>query len=47
MLAAVKYILPETIFVTELFKNMHHFAELCANSKRKRLPAFYRLLVPK
>jgi hypothetical protein len=47
MLAMVKYILLQTISVMELFENIHHLAELCANSKRKRLPALYRLLVPK
>jgi hypothetical protein len=47
MLSAVKYILLQTVSVTELFENIHHLAKLCANSKRKRLPALYRLLVPK
>jgi hypothetical protein len=47
MLAVVKYILLETITITSLFENIHRIAELCAHSKRKRLPALYRLLVPK
>jgi len=47
MLTIVKYILLETISFTNLFENIHHIAALCANSKRKRLPALYRLLVPK
>jgi hypothetical protein len=47
MLVMVKYILLETISMTYLFENIHRIAELCANSKRKRLPALYRLLVPK
>jgi hypothetical protein len=47
MLVMVKHILLETISLTNLFKNIHRLAELCANSKRKRLPAFYRFLVPK
>jgi hypothetical protein len=47
MLVMVKYILLETISLTNLFKNIHHLGELCANSKRKRLPALYRLLLPK
>jgi hypothetical protein len=47
MLAVVKYILLETVSVTNLFENIHRIAELCAHSKRNRLPALYRLLVPK
>jgi hypothetical protein len=47
MLTIVTHILLETISFAELFENMHHIAALCANSKRKRLPALYRLLVPK
>ena len=33
--------------LVNVLKNIHHLAALCANSKRKRLPALYRLLVPK
>jgi hypothetical protein len=47
MLAVVKYILPQTVSVMDLFENIHRLAGLCANFKRKRLPALYRLLVPK
>jgi hypothetical protein len=47
MLVVVKYILLEAIPLTNLFKNIHRLAELCTNSKRKRFPAFYRLLIPK
>jgi hypothetical protein len=47
MLVMVKHILLETVCFTRLFENMHQIAALCANSKRKRLPALYRLLVPK
>jgi hypothetical protein len=47
MLVVVKYILLQTVSVMKLFENMHQLAVLCANSKRKRLPALYRLLVPK
>jgi hypothetical protein len=47
MLVMVKYILLETVSFTNLLKNIHHLGKLCANSKRKRLPALYRLLVPK
>jgi hypothetical protein len=47
MLAVVKRLLLETISVANLLENIHRVAELCANSKRKRLPALYRLLVPK
>jgi hypothetical protein len=43
----VKYILLETISIRNLFENIHRLTSLCANSKRKRLPLFYRLLVPK
>jgi hypothetical protein len=47
MLAMVKHILLETVSFTNLFKNMHHLAGLCAHSKRRRLPLLYRLLVTK
>jgi hypothetical protein len=47
MLVVVKYILLQTISLANLFENIHRLAEVCANSKRKRLPALYRLLVPK
>jgi hypothetical protein len=47
MLAIVTHILLETISFTNLFENIHRIAALCANSKRKRLPTLYRLLVPK
>ena len=47
MLSIVKYILMDTISITALFENIHHVAALCTNSKRKRLPALYRLLIPK
>jgi hypothetical protein len=47
MLTIVTHILLETISFADLFENMHHITALCANSKRKRLPALYRLLVPK
>jgi hypothetical protein len=42
-----KHTLLETISCMNLFENMRHLAELCANSKRRRLPLRYRLLVPK
>jgi hypothetical protein len=35
MLSVVKYILPQTVSVMELFENIHHLAELCAHSKKK------------
>jgi hypothetical protein len=47
MLVMVKYMLLETVSFTKLFENIHHIPALCANSKRKRLPLLYRLLVPK
>jgi hypothetical protein len=47
MLVMVKYMLLETISVMDLLENIHHIVSLCANSKRKRLLALYRLLVPK
>jgi hypothetical protein len=47
MPAPVKHILLETVSFTDALENIHQVAELCANSKRKRLPALYRLLVPK
>jgi hypothetical protein len=47
MPAPVKHILLETVSFTGALENIHQVAELCANSKRKRLPALYRLLVPK
>jgi hypothetical protein len=47
MLALVKHMVLETISVTGVFAAMHRIAELCANSKRNRLPPLYRLLVPK
>jgi hypothetical protein len=43
----VKHMLLETISLTNLFKHIHRLAGLCANSKRKRLPMLFRLLVPK
>jgi Na+-translocating ferredoxin:NAD+ oxidoreductase RnfA subunit len=46
MLVPVKYIMLETISVTNVFAAIHRIAELCADSKRKRLPALYRLLIP-
>jgi hypothetical protein len=42
-----KHILLETVSPAKLFENIHRLAELRANSKRKRLPALYRLLAPK
>ena len=47
MLTVVKYILLETISAVNVLNNIHRVAALCANSKRERLPALYRLLVPK
>jgi hypothetical protein len=47
MPVTVKHILLETVSFTNLFENIHQIAALRANSKRKRLPALYRLLVPK
>jgi hypothetical protein len=47
MLSIVKHILLEAVPFTALLENIHRIAALCANSKRKRLPALYRLLVPK
>ena len=47
MLCIVKHILLETISFMDLLENMHRISALCANSKRRRLPALYRLLVPK
>jgi hypothetical protein len=35
----VKYMLLETVSFTKLFENMRQIAAICANSKRKRLPA--------
>jgi hypothetical protein len=47
MMSIVTHILLETISFMRLIENTHRIAALCANSKRKRLPALYRLLVPK
>jgi hypothetical protein len=47
MLVVIKYFIVETSSVIHVFGNMHRIAELCANSKRKRLPALYSLLIPK
>jgi hypothetical protein len=47
MLVLVKHILLETISIVDMLEHIHQIAGLCANSKRKRLPALYRLLVPK
>jgi hypothetical protein len=42
-----KRTLLEAVCFTRLFENMRQIAALCANPKRKRLPALYRLLVTK
>ena len=47
MLTIVTHILLEPLTLTNLRENIHQIATLCANSKRRRLPALYRLLVPK
>jgi hypothetical protein len=47
MLVLVKHMLLETISIVDMLENIHQIAGLCANSKRKRLPALYRLLIPK
>ncbi|MDR1218490.1 MAG: hypothetical protein LBK73_02655 [Treponema sp.] len=46
-LVMAKHMLLETISFTNLVENIHRLASLCANSKRKRIPLLYRLLVPK
>jgi hypothetical protein len=47
MLVLVTHIRLETISIADMLENIHQIAGLCTNSKRKRLPALYRLLVPK
>jgi hypothetical protein len=47
MLVLVKSILLESISLMDMLENIGQIAGLCDNSKRTRLPAFYRLLAPK
>jgi hypothetical protein len=47
MLVIVTYILLQTISAVGLLENINQILSLCANFKQNRLPAFYRLLVPK
>jgi hypothetical protein len=41
-----KRMLPQAIPVAKMFENLRRLAELRANSRRRRLPALCRLLVP-
>jgi hypothetical protein len=46
-LVLAKNMLLESVSLMDLLEKMRHIVALCDNSKRKRLPVLYRLLVPK